>query len=59
MEAIQLHQNLDKKAAIARTYELLEAVKIANPKPKFLPSINDERLYFSSICFIYFIFSSG
>ena len=32
MEAIQLHQNLDRKAAIARTYELLEAVKIANPE---------------------------
>src|SRR5690625_7514126 len=32
MEALQLHQKLDNKAALARTYELLEAVKIPNPK---------------------------
>src|SRR5690625_4684090 len=32
MEALQLHQNLDKKAALKRTHELLEAVKIPNPQ---------------------------
>src|SRR5699024_1280066 len=32
MEALQLHQKLDTKAALARTYELLEAVKILNHK---------------------------
>lgn len=32
MEALQLHQNMDKKQALARTIELLEAVKIPNPE---------------------------
>lgn len=32
MEAIQLHQNLDKKTALKRTHELLESVKIPNPE---------------------------
>lgn len=32
IEAIQLHKKMDKKAALARAYELLEAVKIPNPK---------------------------
>lgn len=32
MEAIRLHQKIDKKAALARVYELIEAVKIPNPE---------------------------